>query len=61
MQVVSRDDIVMYARGLLGRQGPSALRYAKDQSRRLAAMRDKEGAAVWERVADAVAGRLKNK
>lgn len=58
MQVVSQDDINMYARGLVGRQGRRALAYAKDQSNRLAAIQDREGAAVWQRVADAVAGRI---
>jgi hypothetical protein len=58
MQVVSQDDINMYARGLIGRQGRRALAYAKDQSRRLADLKDEEGAIVWQRVADAVAGRI---
>lgn len=59
MQTVSDDDIIMYARGLYGRQGRRALDYAKDQSKRLAEMQDREGAIVWERVADAVEGRMR--
>lgn len=48
----------MYARGLVGREGIRALSYAKDQSQRLADLQDREGAVVWQRVADAVAERL---
>jgi len=59
MQAVSQDDIDMYARGLIGRQGRRALDYARDQSKRLAELRDQEGAVVWQRVADAVAGRFR--
>lgn len=59
MQVVSQDDINMYARGLIGRQGRRALDYARDQSKRLAALQDQEGAVVWQRVAEAVAGRIR--
>ena len=51
----------MYARGLLGREGMRALTYAKDQSKRLAELRDEEGAMVWQRVADAVAERMTGK
>jgi hypothetical protein len=48
----------MFARGLLGRHGSQALRYAQDQSNRLASVNDAEGANVWARVADAVADRM---
>ena len=58
MYVVPEADIAMFARGLLGRHGPQAVRYAKDQSRRLANINDAEGAVVWARVADAVADRI---
>jgi hypothetical protein len=58
MQVIPEADIAMFARGLLGRHGPHALRYAKDRSRRLAKVKDDEGAVVWTRVADAVADRM---
>ena len=58
MSIVSDDDIIMYARGLLGRQGRRALDYAKDQSQRLAALNDSDGAHVWERVAEAVEGQM---
>ena len=61
MQVIPEADITMYARGLLGRHGPRALSYAKDQSSRLAKMRDEEGAVVWARVADAVAARMQQR
>ena len=56
--VVPQEDINMYARGLVGREGIRALSYAKDQSQRLADLQDREGAVVWQRVADAVAERL---
>lgn len=58
MYVVPEADITMFARGLLGRHGPQALRYAKDQSQRLAKVNDAEGASVWARVAEAVAARI---
>jgi hypothetical protein len=58
MQVIPEADIAMFARGLLGRHGPQALRYAKDRSKRLATVNDDEGAVVWSRVADAVADRI---
>jgi hypothetical protein len=58
MSIVSDDDIIMYARGLLGRQGRRALDYAKDQSQRLADMNDSDGAQVWQRVAEAVKGQI---
>ena len=61
MQVVSQDDINMYARGLIGRKGQWALDYARDRSRRLAAIQDEEGAKVWDRVAEAVAGRIQDR
>lgn len=58
MYVVPEEDILMFARGLIGRQGPNALRYARKESHRLAKLRDEEGAAVWQRVAEAVAARV---
>jgi len=58
MHAIPEADIAMFARGLLGRHGPQALRYAKDRSRRLAKVQDEEGAVVWSRVADAVADRM---
>lgn len=61
MHVVPEADITMYARGLLGRHGSLALPYAKDQSARLAQMKDEEGATVWSRVAEAVAARLEQR
>lgn len=59
MYVVPEEDITMFARGLIGRQGTQALSYAKDQSKRLAALRDEDGAVVWNRVAEAVAARMR--
>jgi hypothetical protein len=58
MDAVPDEDIAMFARGLLGRQGPRALTYAKDHAQRLATLRDEDGARVWARVADAVAARI---
>lgn len=57
MQIVPDEDIAMFARGLLGRQGPRAVDYAQRQSRSLAKLQDAEGAKVWERVAE-VASRI---
>jgi hypothetical protein len=58
MNVVPDEDIAMFARGLLGRQGPRAVAYAKDHAQRLATLQDEDGARVWTRVADAVAARI---
>lgn len=61
MYVVPEEDITMFARGLIGRQGARALSYAKDQSQRLAALQDKDGAVAWNRVAEAVAVRMRER
>jgi len=61
MQRVPEEDIKMYARGLLGRQGPRALDYAKGESKRLAMLHDKDGAVVWTRVSEAVAARMRER
>jgi hypothetical protein len=61
MHIVPEEDIKMFARGLIGRQGPLALGYAKDHSKRLATLNDKDGAVVWSRVAEAVAARMRER
>ncbi len=61
MYIVPEEDIAMFARGLIGRQGPRAHSYAKDQSQRLAKLEDSDGAVVWGRVAEAVAARMRER
>lgn len=59
MYVVPEEDIVTFARGLIGRHGRRARECAEDAARSLAAVGDREGAAAWIRVADEVARRSK--
>ena len=57
MYVVPEEDIVIFARGLIGRHGRRARECAEDTARSLAAAGDQEGAQAWTRVADEVARR----
>jgi hypothetical protein len=50
MDVVPDEDITMFARGLLGRQGSRALGYAKNHAQHLARLKDEDGARVWTRI-----------
>jgi hypothetical protein len=61
MHIVPEEDIKMFARGLIGRQGPLAFGYAQSQSKRLATLKDQDGAVVWNRVAEAVAARMRER
>lgn len=44
------EDILLYARGLYGRQGTFALSIAKDRAWELSYLGDEDGAGAWRQV-----------
>ena len=49
-----QEDIVLYARGLYGRQGSYALNIARDRAVELSFMGDEDGADAWRKVSSVI-------
>lgn len=48
------EDIMLYARGLYGRQGTYALNIARDRATELSYLGDEDGAGAWRQVSQAL-------
>lgn len=50
------EDIVIYARGLYGRQGENALNIARERAVELSHQGDEDGADAWRQVSTVIEG-----